>query len=926
MRAPRTFRAALKLSLFALALVALYHLAPVLLAPRPPNPNGRAYPTPDPLLRRKAPQRAQQTAPPGGFDYEGEKRRWGAGQRARAGEGADDDDERRWAQQDGRVPPRRGAAGAAAAAGRRPDSAPPADTDERQQPARVVGLNLQKNRAAAAVEARRKIAAERARAREQQRQDEAAAAAAAARALKAGDRHSGDEGAVERGAGAAKDEERDDGATFEAELALAEARKARARDKLREWDERAAAVAADDDESAQAQDAAARGRAGRKPLRKPNAQGRVPDRAQRIAAALREQRQDVDGGHELAEEDGELDAAPRGAGAGRRVAAQPRKKKGPLIQVGGARGAVGLGGDSDDGPGARQQAAAAVGGKERGVGVGAGAGWGQRFKKPVPPPPAAPPVADDASRDAPEDGDSDLEERDAPSRADDEPAPAPPHFEHRLVARFAKHDYAHDGRAPSAALVLDPNSDDDIPLANTRSSTAAAEKKHNITICALVPNENRFIGEWLLYHRLLGVERFALYDTSTPGAFGAAEVDALADRMQREVGGALGPTVEELKASVGTADAGPDGLDEQGEIRKERIVGMERWIDSGVVKMHWLKFSDKKKARDFHSHMLDHCTATYGPSSNWLAHLDVDEFLSTSTGLYSADEPYRAGDAVDGLWQYPLHDVLARPALAEAACVPLPELNFRNYGVRELGKGQGVVDTQTHRDVLKQSKKVVLEEGLQQKVFIHTAYSDKPIARFAGPHSCEVADAIKPPEGLTTEIRNSQGTLLQDGGLYEVAKLPIEPLAIAHYFQRDLRDCLSKLSSLADPNDLHAKSRGARSCEEHYLPTASERRSLADSAQNRFLLETPPPGTVIVDERMAKSWAAQAVKELHGHWQRAEQAAAGAAAGKAGAGAPRLRGKGKMAPPAQGVRKAKAVVVPHDVVERARSKVEIVSV
>jgi len=237
------------------------------------------------------------------------------------------------------------------------------------------------------------------------------------------------------------------------------------------------------------------------------------------------------------------------------------------------------------------------------------------------------------------------------------------------------------------------------------------------------------------------------------------------------------------------------------------------------------------------------------------------------------------------------------------------------------------------------------------QTFIHTAYLDKPVARFAGPHSCEVSDKIKPPEGLTTEIRNSQGTLLQDGGLYEVAKLPIEPLAIARaslfrsrslpfrfgltsslsrspadYLQRDLRDCLSKLSSLADPNDLHAKSRGARSCEEHYLPTASERRSLADSAQNRFLLETPPSGTVIVDERMTKSWAAQAVKELHGHWQRAEQAAAGAAAGKAGAGAPRLRGKGKMAPPAQGARKVAPVVVPLDVVERARSKVEVVSV
>ena len=514
MRAPRSFRAALKLSLFALALVALYHLAPVLLAPRQPNPSGRAYPTPDPLLRRKAPQRAQQTAPPrpGGFDYEGEKRRWGAGQRY---SGDDEHDGRRWAQQDGRVPPRRGAAAgaAAAAAAGRPDSAPAADADERQQPARVVGLNLQKDRAAAALAARRKVAAERARARDQQQKDEAAAAAAAARALKGGERHSGDDDEDEgkRGAAAAKDEDRDDGATFEAELALAAARKARARDKLREWDERAAAAASDDDESAQ--DPAARGRAGRKPMRKLNAQGRVPDRAQRVAAALREQKQELDGGHELVEEDGELDAAPRGAGAGRRVAAQPRKKKGPLIQVGGARGAAAVGGDSDDGPGARQPGAAAGAGKERGVGVGAGAGWGQRFKKPVPPPAAAPPVDDEASRDRPADSVSDLEERDdqcvsflflalarssptfsnlarRSSLADVEPAPAPPNFKHRLVARFAKHDYAHDGRASSASLVLDPDSDDEVPLVGTRSSTAADDKKHNITICALVPNEN----------------------------------------------------------------------------------------------------------------------------------------------------------------------------------------------------------------------------------------------------------------------------------------------------------------------------------------------------------------------------------------------------------------------------------------------------
>jgi hypothetical protein len=96
---------------------------------------------------------------------------------------------------------------------------------------------------------------------------------------------------------------------------------------------------------------------------------------------------------------------------------------------------------------------------------------------------------------------------------------------------------------------------------------------------------------------LLGVEQFALYDTSQPGAFGAAEIDALADRMTEESGGGeLSPTVEELKARVGTTNAGPDGLDEKGEIRAERIAGLERWIDQGAVKLHWMKFGGQSSS------------------------------------------------------------------------------------------------------------------------------------------------------------------------------------------------------------------------------------------------------------------------------------------------------------------------------------------
>jgi hypothetical protein len=141
--------------------------------------------------------------------------------------------------------------------------------------------------------------------------------------------------------------------------------------------------------------------------------------------------------------------------------------------------------------------------------------------------------------------------------------------------------------------------------------------------------------------------------------------------------------------------------------------------------------------------MLEHCTATYGPTTEWLGTLDVDEFLSVSSQLYGADEPYLSTSsdsdssaAAEGTifppsTLYPLHDILSRPQLADAACIPLPSLSFRNTGVRELKKGQGVLETQSHRDVLKQGKKLMREEGLQQKVrcffspsFFHRADAD----------------------------------------------------------------------------------------------------------------------------------------------------------------------------------------------------------
>lgn len=208
------------------------------------------------------------------------------------------------------------------------------------------------------------------------------------------------------------------------------------------------------------------------------------------------------------------------------------------------------------------------------------------------------------------------------------------------------------------------------------------------------------------------------------------------------------------------------------------------------------------------------------------------------------------------------------------------------------------------------------------QILLHTAYSSDPSVKFSGPHACVVE---KRTDGASV-VKDSAGVQLQKGGRYKAVALPIEPLAVARksnldmqlspadlaandlgtpadYVQRDLRDCFAKLSSLADPNDLHPRSRGMLSCEEHYIPTEDELASLPRNEQNRFLLTKPPSESITVDRRVADSWAARATRVIRDQWQKARDSVPGRGAGRGG----------------------DHDVVPRDIVDRARSKVEIVN-
>jgi hypothetical protein len=95
-----------------------------------------------------------------------------------------------------------------------------------------------------------------------------------------------------------------------------------------------------------------------------------------------------------------------------------------------------------------------------------------------------------------------------------------------------------------------------------------------LSICAIYRNEARYLREWIAFHRLVGVDRFFLYDNTSTDA-------------DRE---ALAPFVE-----------------------------------SGVAVVHDWPHSPGQLVA------YEHCLRNYRSESRWIAFIDVDEFLFSPT-------------------------------------------------------------------------------------------------------------------------------------------------------------------------------------------------------------------------------------------------------------------------------------------------------
>jgi hypothetical protein len=109
------------------------------------------------------------------------------------------------------------------------------------------------------------------------------------------------------------------------------------------------------------------------------------------------------------------------------------------------------------------------------------------------------------------------------------------------------------------------------PAAERLQRPRAATPESYLSVCAIYRNEAPYIREWVEFHRLVGVERFFLYDNNSTDE----HTDALA-----------------------------------------------HLIESGVVTLHDWKVSPPVQ-RDTYMH----CLHEHGKQSRWIAFIDIDEFL-----------------------------------------------------------------------------------------------------------------------------------------------------------------------------------------------------------------------------------------------------------------------------------------------------------
>ncbi|GAA5971466.1 hypothetical protein JCM11641_008364 [Rhodosporidiobolus odoratus] len=340
----------------------------------------------------------------------------------------------------------------------------------------------------------------------------------------------------------------------------------------------------------------------------------------------------------------------------------------------------------------------------------------------------------------------------------------------------------------------------------------------SVAICAVPTHEEAFLPEWITWHRLLGVERFHLFDNDP------------SRRMRRL---------------------------------------LRPWIEEGSVVLYEIDYEDRTEVGTvYQQHVMRLCEKYVLPKVNWASHHDIDEFLLVDAPGWSPSLPTfvppapNADEPDVGRWTFPMHQRFEM--LDDATCVPMLRLPFQNYGVKELGREELVVESQTVRE------RIPPDFHSYGKMFLHSG-GKQGKAAWMGPHSCKSLPDSVILDAHGKEMRFDHGTYPYHG-----VPLPQEGLILHHYIQRSLADCYSKFHVLSTtPNDWRSRD-GLKGCARNYVPTDAEISSPSSLAalkaepQGEELVSRPESWQVIFtrDERARESWQARMTAAILREWRR----------------------------------------------------------
>ena len=154
---------------------------------------------------------------------------------------------------------------------------------------------------------------------------------------------------------------------------------------------------------------------------------------------------------------------------------------------------------------------------------------------------------------------------------------------------------------------------------------SSAGKRHALVVVAVLQNEAPFVAEWLEYHRLphVGVSHFYLYDDgSTDGLQAVLAPYVGAGLVTLHPIGVAGELPTLLESAVETPTCGG---------RHERFLQLGA---DGVCRRA-LVFPQQPAA-------LRHAVKRYGDGAEWMAWIDVDEFLARRADAPAASESIAA--------------------------------------------------------------------------------------------------------------------------------------------------------------------------------------------------------------------------------------------------------------------------------------------